>query len=115
MGYSSVLLAARDSPYWGISALCSLIPSRARHSSCLEEDGAELAEAFGAIDQHGEDLVALADVEGEHHGFPVMGNLEAFGGVVEAGAAELGGDRQREFVVHGDPARNMMKRAYART
>ena len=37
----------------------------------LEEHGAELAEPFGTVDEHGEDLVAFANLEREHPSGPV--------------------------------------------
>ena len=36
----------------------------------------------------------MADLECEHFGLPVVGGLERFGGIVEAGVTELGGDRE---------------------
>ena len=58
----------------------------------LQEHGAELAQAVGAVDEDGEDLVALLDREREQAGLVLVAALEAGGGVVAAGGSEHPGE-----------------------
>jgi hypothetical protein len=77
----------------------------------LEEHGAELAEPFGAVDEDLEQVPAVPDGQGEHCGFAVVGGLEPFGGVLDAGLRSLAARVRTSLSSTGTPARNVL-RAY---
>ena len=91
-----------------------LIPSRCPPSA-PEERRAELADPSGQSTSTWSRISSrCAIVKGEHLRLTVVGGLEPFGGVVEAGVAQLRGQGEDEPVRDGMPARTRVERTPAR-
>ena len=75
------------------SRLLSADPFAVRHSCCLNSTARSSQSPSGQSTSTVRISSRSRIFEGEHLGFPVVGGLEPFGGVVEAGVAELRGER----------------------